>query len=109
VLRHHLKLGLIALGNQLFVVLSCFDILLEGLQFFLVVLLDLAYLIFPLVFLLEHLETGSLGELVHTVEFLGQLVELTEVTLLEDTHFLSDTLVIVYELVHRDERPVIRT
>jgi hypothetical protein len=43
------------------------------------------------------------------MNFLGELVEFSKVALLETTHLLSHTLVIVDELVHWYQGSVVRT
>ena len=41
------------------------------------------------------------------MELLSQLVELAEVALLEVAHLLGHALIVVDELVHWDQRPVV--
>ena len=87
-LRHHLDLALIVLLDELLVILRLIDLLAQRLLPRPKLLLHLLHLLLPLVVLLEHLEAGALAEAVDRVEFLGELDELTIITILQIAHSL---------------------
>ena len=83
VLSHHADLGLIVLGDDIFVCFGCFQFLVKLCESLLMLALDLVQLFLPFSIFFHDLEAATLAELVHTLHLLRHLTQLLQGFLLQ--------------------------